>query len=52
MNAILIGDSIINNLEDKSSCEKKIFKPFKGKGLNWGIGGTLTSQQDDMPWLA
>jgi hypothetical protein len=39
---ILIGDSIINNLEDKSGCEKRIFKRFGGKGFNWGIGGAST----------
>lgn len=40
--AILIGDSIMENMNEADGCEDKIFRSVRGQGFNWGIGGIRT----------
>eukprot|EP00873_Tetraselmis_striata_P038606 jgi/Tetstr1/458870/TSEL_004379.t1 len=37
--AVIIGDSIMRHLGNDNGCMKDIFKPYRKKGLNFGISG-------------
>jgi hypothetical protein len=39
--AILVGDSIMEDLSDDRSCLREIFKRFGNKCFNWGISGRV-----------
>eukprot|EP00873_Tetraselmis_striata_P041158 jgi/Tetstr1/461422/TSEL_006532.t1 len=42
IDCLIVGDSIMEDLGDKSSCESTIFDEFSKKCLNWGISGIDT----------